>query len=194
MIWVFGLGATAFLLAACGWIYMTSNVATPAYTVTETDGAVELRDYPDFLVAEITTQGSRREAVSAGFRPLAGYIFAKEREGEKIAMTAPVTQRADEGGTWTVQFIMPEGYTLESLPKPTGSKVRLDTEPGTRRAAIQFSGSWSDDLFAAEEKKLRDWLSARGLSPQGAPNYAYYNDPFTPGFMRRNEVIFDLGN
>jgi hypothetical protein len=26
----------------------------------------------------------------------------------------------------------------------------------------------------------------------GAPTYAYYNDPFTPGPLRRNEVIFDV--
>ncbi|MEM1298952.1 MAG: heme-binding protein, partial [Pseudomonadota bacterium] len=141
--WIIGIAAGAFLLAACGFIYMTSNVPTPAYTVVETAGEIELRDYPELIVAEITTRGTRGEAVRAGFSPLAGYIFAKEREGEKIAMTAPVTQQAGGGDAWTVQFIMPEGYTLENLPRPAGSTVRLDSEPPMRRAAIRFSGSWS---------------------------------------------------
>lgn len=192
MTWLFGGLALAFVLAACGWIYATSNVAVPAYVVAQTDGAIELRDYPELVVAEITTTGTRGEAVRAGFSPLAGYIFAKEREGEKIAMTAPVTQRAADGQDWTVQFIMPEGYTLENLPRPAGSKVRLETEAPIRRAAIRFSGWWSDESFAEQEARLRDWLAARDLTPQGEPIFAYYNDPFTPGFLRRNEVIFNL--
>ena len=192
MLWLVGAVGLAFVLAACGWIYATSNVAVPAYEVAEADGAIEVRDYPELVVAEITTKGSRGEAVRAGFSPLAGYIFAKEREGEKIAMTAPVTQRAEAAGDWTVQFIMPEGYTLDTLPRPAGAEVRLDTEPPMRRAAIQFSGWWSDEAFAEQETALREWMRARGLTPQGAPIYAYYNDPFTPGFLRRNEVIFDI--
>jgi hypothetical protein len=31
-------------------------------------------------------------------------------------------------------------------------------------------------------------MAARALSPLGPPTYAYYNDPFTPGFLRRNEI------
>ncbi|MFK7945805.1 MAG: heme-binding protein [Paracoccaceae bacterium] len=192
IIWLFGAIVLTFGLAACGWIYMTSNVAVPGYTIAEGDGDIEIRDYPELVVAEITTRGSRQEAVRAGFPPLAGYIFAKEREGEKIAMTAPVTQRA-EGDEWTVQFIMPDGYTLDTLPRPTGSRVTLSTEAPIRRAAIRFSGWWDDESFAAREAKLRSWLAARGLSPDGAPIYAYYNDPFTPGFLRRKEVIFHFG-
>jgi hypothetical protein len=35
-------------------------------------------------------------------------------------------------------------------------------------------------------------MSARGLTPEGPAVYAYYNDPFTPGFLRRNEVMIDI--
>ena len=57
-------------------------------------GDFELRDYPPLVVAEITTAGGRQQGLSSGFGPLARYIFAKERGGERIAMTAPVQQRA----------------------------------------------------------------------------------------------------
>lgn len=192
MLWAIGGIGIVIALAACVWIYVSSNVPTPSYTVSRTDGPIEIRDYPELVVAEITTSGNRRDAVRTAFPPLAGYIFAKEREGEKIAMTAPVTQRAKDSGDWTVQFIMPEGYTLETLPTPEGSTVRLGSEPPMRRAAIRFSGSWDDALFAEKEQVLRDWLAAEGLSIDGPPIFAYYNDPFTPGFLRRNEVIFNL--
>ena len=36
------------------------------------------------------------------------------------------------------------------------------------------------------------WGAAQGLSAEGPPTYAYYNDPWTPGFLRRNEVMIGV--
>lgn len=191
MIWA---GAALLLLAALavgGWAYVMSGVKEPPFTLVEAEGPFEIRDYPALVVAEVEREGSRGEAVRAGFGPLAGYIFAREREGERIAMTAPVTQRR-EGERWAVRFIMPAGYTLETLPRPAGAEVSLREVPPARRAAIRFSGRADDALIAAEEAKLRAFLAARGLKAEGPPDYAYYNDPWTPGFLRRNEVLLDL--
>lgn len=193
------------------WVYVVQNVEQPAYTVISQDGAFEVRDYPELIVAEVTRTGSRQPAVSAGFSPLAGYIFAKERAGDTIAMTAPVTQKREkiamtapvtqspnsgtsEDGqhTWTIRFIMPSQYTLETLPRPAGSDVRLKTVPAERRVAIRFSGMATDELIDENETKLRAWMKTQGLSPVGQPTYAYYNDPFTPGPLRRNEVLFEV--
>ena len=191
---VLGLGA---------WIYAVSNVERWTYTVLEKDGAIEVRDYPALVVAEVTRRGDRNSAVRAGFGPLAGYIFAKNRGGESISMTAPVTQAlvppvsqdtsgqangADE--TWIVRFIMPAKYTLDTLPKAAGDDVRLLSVAAGRFAAIQFSGVASDALIATNEATLRAWLADRKMTINGEPTYAYYNDPFTPGPLRRNEVLF----
>jgi DNA gyrase inhibitor GyrI len=159
--------------------------------VIEADGDIEIRDYPALLVAEVRRTGSRDQAVRSGFGPLAGYIFARERPGEKIAMTAPVTQQST-GKDWTVRFIMPSSYTMDRLPKPAGSDVRISEVPPARRAAIRFSGWWSEELFNAKDEALRGWLRQKGLEPEGTPTFAYYNDPFTPGFLRRNEILYEL--
>jgi DNA gyrase inhibitor GyrI len=180
-----GLGLVLF------WFVQTRNVEIARYDVAEADGAIEIRNYPALTVAEVTRTGTRDQAVRSGFGPLARYIFAKERTGGKIAMTAPVTQKSD-GGAWTIQFIMPAGYSLQNLPRPAGADVQLREMPPARRAAIRFSGWWSDELFNARDAELRAWLKARGLEPQGAPLFAYYNDPFTPGFLRRNEILYDI--
>jgi len=218
------LGLSALAAAAIGvWVYVVQNVETPDYEVVRKDGAIEVRDYPALVVAEVTRTGPRREAVSAGFSPLAAYIFAKDRAGdtismtapvtqsreqlgrEKIAMTAPVTQTrtasteegwADPGQTadedrWIVRFIMPSQYKLDDLPSPGGGGVRLEEVPAKRRAAIRFSGHATDAAIAKHEAQLRAWLATQGLIPDGPPTYAYYNDPWTPGPLRRNEVIFD---
>jgi hypothetical protein len=188
------------------FVFVVQNVETPEYVTVESDGAFEVRDYPALVVAEVTRQGPRREALSAGFGPLARYIFAKERGGETIAMTAPVTQQANEAiamtapvtqaslgdGVWSVRFIMPARYRLEDLPAPGSAEIRLAEVPARRRAAVRFSGSTSDVALAKQETALRDWIRARGLVADGAAVFAYYNDPFTPGFLRRNEVLIDL--
>jgi hypothetical protein len=58
---------------------------------------------------------------------------------------------------------------------------------------VRFSGVADDALLARQTARLVDWIAAQGFEQTGAPpTYAYYNDPFTPGFLRRNEVMIDL--
>lgn len=191
------------------FIFVIQNVEKPDYQVVIQDGDFELRDYPPLVVAEVSGSGDRQQGLSSGFGPLARYIFAKERGGariamtapvqqravgvdEKIAMTAPVTQTSADDGDWTVQFIMPAEYGLEDLPAPGNAEVRLEQIPARRVAAVRFSGRTNDQAIAEQQQRLKDWMSARDLEPRGAPIYAYYNDPFTPGPLRRNEVMFEV--
>jgi hypothetical protein len=209
------------------FVYVIQNVEQPDYTVVTSDGDFEVRDYPPLVVAEITRTGTRQEGLSAGFGPLARYIFAKERGGEakdetismtapvqqqpapamgsdaKIAMTAPVTQTVtqtalrqetqsgDGNDRWTVQFIMPSRYQLADLPAPAGD-VHLREIPARRIAAVRFAGRTTDAAIAEQQQRLRTWMTEQGLTPAGDPVYAYYNDPFTPGPLRRNEIMIPL--
>ena len=78
------------------FVFYVQNVETPTYQVVTQAGDLEVRDYPRLVVAEVRRQGPRQEALRAGFGPLARYIFAQERAGERISMTAPVTQQRPE--------------------------------------------------------------------------------------------------
>ncbi|MEM9048805.1 MAG: heme-binding protein [Pseudomonadota bacterium] len=174
-------------LAGAAYAWTTRGIETPAYTVARVDGSFELRQYPSMVMASIDRNGSRGEAVRAAFSPLAGYIFARNRDGEKIAMTAPVTQEpADQG--WTVSFIMPAEHSRADLPDP-GGDVRLVTVAPRRIASVTFSGRWTDARFQEQAARLLDWMAKEGLTAAGPPEFAYYNDPFTPFFLRRNEVL-----
>jgi DNA gyrase inhibitor GyrI len=190
---VIGILSLLGLTALAVFVFVIQNVEQPSYRALLRDGDFELRDYPPLVVAEVRRQGGRRQALSAGFGPLAGYIFARERDGERIAMTAPVTQIRDEGG-WVVRFFMPAGYGTDRLPEPAGSDVRLRDLPAQRVAALRFSGGTGDERLAEKESELRSWLAARGLEPVAEPLYAYYNDPLTPGFLRRNEVMIPVAD
>ena len=181
------------VIALAIYLWSTRGIEQPKYSSILKDGAFEVRDYPELLAAEVSTSGSRYDAVRQGFRPLASYIFAKERTGASISMTAPVTQTPTAADNeWVVRFIMPSKYTIDTLPKPEGAEVKIVPMPAMRRAVVRFSGVATDELIAAKETELRNWMKAQKLNATGSKTYAYYNDPLTPGFLRRNEVMLDI--
>ena len=176
----------------------------PKYTVALKEGSFEVRDYPAMVAAEVSVTGERSEASSQGFRLLAGYIFGGNTRKQSIAMTAPVVQAAAESekiamtapvlqtgqpGSWTVQFLMPSGYTLDSLPKPNDSRVRLLPVAATRMAVVQFSGLAREDDIASQTGLLNSFVLSQKLQALGTPTLARYNPPWTPWFMRRNEIM-----
>jgi hypothetical protein len=72
------------------WGYVSSRVEQADYTVLQSMNGYEIREYPAHIVAQTTVQGAQREAMSTGFRIVAGYIFGANTKKESIAMTAPV--------------------------------------------------------------------------------------------------------
>ena len=177
----------------------------PAFTVSLSEGDFEVRDYPALIVAEVTVTGDRKAAASTGFRLLAGYIFGgntarqniamtapvMQAAGEKIAMTAPVLQSGDDG-QWVIRFIMPQGSSLATLPKPNNPKVQLKTAPPARMAVVRFSGLARHDRIAAKTADLHDFVTAQHLRAIGPPALAQYDPPWTLWFLRRNEVMIPV--
>lgn len=199
-----GLGALA-VAGALGYYWFERNTEQPDFRLVLADGVFEVRDYPPLLVAETTKSGARGEALNLGFRELAGYIFAKSRGGEKIAMTAPVIEDrkkiamtapviedAADDGKWRTRFVMPAKYSRATLPRPPEG-VSISEIAARRVAVMKFSGSGNDAALAAREAELRRWMAAKELRSDGEAEYAFYNSPFIPAFMRRNEIIIPLG-
>jgi len=183
-----------------------TQVETPKYTVEATYPSFEVRDYEPRLVAEVTVTGSPSQATNAGFRLLADFIFGNNSKRTEVAMTAPVDRTASEaidmtapvdrtavGDSWVVAFTMPSKYTLATLPTPNDPRVRIRELPGQRYAVTRFSGTPTEP---AVERKIADLVAridAEGLPRTGAtPTYARYDPPWTPGFLRRNEIFVEL--
>ncbi len=183
----------------------------PKYRIEKDYGSFEVRVYAPTIVAETVVTGSFGDGSSEGFRRLAGYIFgandggrkiamtapvgaepARGSKGERIAMTAPVgSERTADG--WVVTFTMPAALTMKTLPAPDDARVRLREVPARRVAAVRFSGTWGAEKFEAVAKTLAADAKEAGLSPAGAPPvFARYDPPWTPWFMRRNEVLIPL--
>jgi acetyl/propionyl-CoA carboxylase alpha subunit len=183
----------------------------PSWRSGSKSGNIEIRAYDPMIAAEVTTTGERGEAINDGFRILAGYIFGGNSgqqsiemtapvtqqpdisEGQKIAMTAPVIQEAGVNQSeWKVRFIMPAEYTLSSLPKPNDDQIKFIEVPAYKAAVIRFSGFNTDSNLMSHKTELMTWIKENKISAEGEPVYAFYNPPWTPPFMRRNEVMVKI--
>ena len=196
---------TLLLLSTLTGIAMATE--EPSYTSILQDAPFEIREYPSLIAAEVTVSGERSDAVSAGFRLLAGYIFGgntrkqsiamtapvtqNEAPNEKIAMTAPVMQSPDPAG-WIIRFIMPASYTLETLPTPNDPKVRLVALPPKRLAVVRFSGLVDDNDVEQQTTLLRAFVAQQKLTSVGTPSLARYDPPWTLWFLRRNEIMLEV--
>ena len=177
-------------------------IEEPDYEVIRKLDNVELRQYAPYVVAEVVLDATAEEAGNQAFPILAGYIFGKNKGEKKFAMTAPVTQAAAPvkmemtapvtqsaaAGGMRVQFVLPKGVTLASAPEPLDPRVQLRLVPASQWAAIQYSGTWSQSNYEEHLALLRTALDKAGVATQGEPVLARYNPPFTPWFLRRNEI------
>jgi hypothetical protein len=186
---------------------MTSHATEePDYQVVRKLEDVEVREYTAYTVAEVVVSGSAAQAGNQAFPILAGYIFGKNKGDRKFAMTAPVTQAAvpvklqmtapvtqtATPGGFLVQFVLPKGVTLASAPEPLDTRIVLRDIAPSRVAVIVYSGFWSDANYDGHLSKLRAALRAADLVAVGEPVYSRYNAPFTPWFLRRNEIWLHL--
>lgn len=192
----------------------------PAHRVAVQDGDFELREYASYVIAETTVAEPFEDAIEIGFGRLFDYISGANRnatkiemtapvltepEGEKIQMTAPVfVEPGDQSGasedqalassdrSWTISFVLPEAYMLETAPRPTDPQISLREVPEHRVASVRFSGRFRNEAAEENRQRLDEWLSDRGLEHRADWRFAGYNPPWTIPAFRRNEVLVTL--
>lgn len=183
---------TALLVAlAAFWLVSTSRAATetPEYKVIRTDGKFEIRDYPALTVATTAMEGAE---MNGGFRKLFRFITGSNEGSEKIAMTAPVLIDTTKDKK-TMSFIMPKKAVEKGVPEPSGENVTLGKVPAARFAVLRFDGGRTTANEKVAIETLRARLDAEKVIEKSAPTFAYYDPPWIPTFMRRNEVMIRIG-
>lgn len=159
------------------------------YDVIDRAGPVEIRRYHPVVFADVHVTADYARAGNIGFGPLVRYISA-----HSIAMTAPVIQESPGPREWTVSFVMPDGETLDTLPRPAGTNVTLRVVGEELAAALRFAGYTSESRVARKEAELRSALRKSVYEPVGALRIARFDPPWTPGFLRHNEVVLAVGS
>ncbi len=178
------------LSLAAFWLVSTSRAATetPQYKVVRADGKFEIRDYPPLTVATTSMEG---DEMNGGFGKLFRFITGSNEGSEKIAMTAPVLIDTAKDKK-TMSFIMPKQAVQKGVPKPAGENVTLGKVEAARFAVLRFRGGRNTENGQAAIDKLNAWLHTQRMAGKSDPIFAYYDPPWTPVFMRRNEVMIRI--
>jgi len=181
-----------------GW-KLTSRSAyeSAEYSVLETDGLIELRTYPDLMLVT-TTMGTRTQGDDGSFGRLFRYISGGNENKQKVAMTTPVFMEpqsdSEQPGTPAGQmgFVIPKDVAQTSIPSPTGDQVEVTRRPGGTFAVIRFAGRNDLEVCQKQQRLLEAWIEKRQLKSDGESEIAGYDPPWTPGPLRRNEILIRI--
>ncbi|MEI7674809.1 MAG: heme-binding protein [bacterium] len=183
-------------------------IEIPKYTVIKKYGQIELRKYEPYISASVELDAKNySSAGSDSFGMLADYIFGNNTSQSKIAMTAPVNSKRNissekiamtvpvastkiANSSYVTSFTMPSKYSLKTLPKPNNDSVIIKEIPSHEVLAIIFSGYTSEAKIKRINDKLEKWAKANKINLAGEPTISRYNPPWTPGFLRRNEISY----
>lgn len=192
------------------------DLETIPYAVLRREQDYEIRQVESYVVAETVMPaktGFDFYGASQGFNTLAAYLFGKNKkregmemttpvivsriqaEGEKMEMTTPVISRQmEKGGKWQMAFVMPAKYG-DDLPLPVDDSVKIRRVPPKMIAVSTFSGYVTDEGVKRRERKLRSALGKDkkvSVKESAQAEVSQFNPPFTPPFMRRNEVMLEV--
>jgi hypothetical protein len=164
------------------------------YTVIKKIGNVEIRQYPEIILAVVNDAYEY-----SAFGILFNYISGENTVRDKIDMTAPVISSTKIKMTTPVisqnhylAFVLPSSYTKETVPNPTNPLVNIQVQPKRKVAVLRFGGRASTNKVENMTVQLLDYLQKSDIKNSGSPFLMRYNSPFAPGFLRRNEVAVEV--
>jgi hypothetical protein len=189
----FSSAALVGLSVYFGWKVTARGAYESAeYKVVESDGAFEIREYPELTLVTTSTK-FETQGNDGSFMRLFRYISGSNDAEQKVAMTTPVfMQRDAEDAAGEMSFVLPKEVAEQGAPKPVGDGVQLQQRQGGRFAVLRFSGRMDGESVAKAEASLRAWMAKRELVGEAKAESAGYDPPWTPGSLRRNEVLIRL--
>ena len=184
------------------------GIEQPKYSVLKKYRGYEIREYDSFLTAEVVVEGRQKESLNRGFKILFDYISGRNRkqesitmtapvmqkkavQSERIAMTAPVMQR-EEGGSSLISFVMPSRYAADTIPTPDDPVIKIVQTERRKMAVLRFAGYATEERIQKQQERLKALLQKDGHQVLSSLQIALYNPPWTPPFMRRNEVMAEI--
>jgi len=162
------------------------------YNVLKKIGKIEIRRYPSLILAKVDGYGDE------GFNILFRYISGSNQSKKRVEMTAPVISQRIEmtspviSDRGSIAFVMPKKYTLETTPIPLDERINIISIPSRIIAALKFTGRWSQSIFGKQSKLLLEEISKYEIKKKGNLFIMRYSGPFTPWFLRRNEVAVEV--
>lgn len=192
MLYLWGIGCLVVVGVLAWSVTASAGYESAPYTVVEADGNLEIREYPDLVLASTEAKFDARGS-DGSFMRLFRYISGNNDSDQKIEMTTPVFMEPESPESkGRMGFVMPQKIAESGAPSPKASDVAIRKRAGGRFAVIRFSGVMDAQKAKLQEAKLRDWMKSGGLQGEETSERAGYDPPFTPGPLRRNEVLIRL--
>ncbi|MCW3998731.1 MAG: heme-binding protein [Candidatus Bathyarchaeota archaeon] len=174
-------------------------VQSVEYEIIKKLNSVEIRRYPTIVIAKVSN--FEQDNFGLLFRFISGSNVQKENlkmtspvvsqaVSQEIKMTSPVISEFSNQGF--MAFVMPSKLTLETTPVPLDSRVKIEEIPARMVAVLRFRGNWSESHFEEKTKELLQELAKANIKTKGSVFTMLYNPPFTPSFLRRNEVAIEV--
>lgn len=162
-------------------------VKSVPYEVVKHLGDAELRRYDDMVLATVYDMDDD-EAFSLLFQ----YISGNNDRETKMPMTAPVVSRSgdlsDPSAERMMAFVLPSDVKFDEAPKPSDPRVVIEIKEGGLFTVMRFRGRAGGVDVQGRTEDLKVELKEADYIMDGRPFLMRYNSPFTPGFMRHNEV------
>ena len=177
------------LLLVTGCQTSRAGYESAPYQVVRRDGKFELRDYPALTLVE-TPMANAKQGADGGFMRLFGFITGGNAAKQKIAMTTPVLMTGSEAER-RMAFVLPANMKADQVPKPADAAVSVRKLAAARFAVLRFSGGRNAQHEAQSLAEVKTWMEAQHLSVKSGPVYGYFDPPWTPSFLRRNEVMLE---
>ncbi|MBC7968479.1 MAG: heme-binding protein [Fuerstia sp.] len=187
----FAIVVAFIAIAGVGWkLTARTSYESAEYSVVESDGPIELREYPDLM---LVTTPMKSQGSDGSFGRLFRYISGENDNKRQVAMTTPVfMEPAGQDRDGQMGFVVPAKVSEGRIPDPVDENVGIQKRNGGRFAVIRFSGRMDPDSIAENERKLRTWIDSKGLSGIDVVEFAGYDPPWTPNPFRRNEILIRL--
>jgi hypothetical protein len=199
------------ILSGCS-VFGLRTTEEASYIIVDQQEEFELRQYAGLVIVETTVKKGFKEAGKEAFGKLFGYISGENKSRQEIAMTAPVLVNqasADTGKSidmtsqvivdeindgWRYAFVLPNSFTMANAPIPVNPKIRLVQVQPKLVAVLSYSGLLNEDNFRDNSVRLSNWISKNQLESLSLPRVAGYDPPWTIPFLRRNEIMIDVGS
>ena len=184
---VIALSVLAVVGIVLGWRTSRGAYETAPYELVRSVGEFELRDYPVLTVVE-TSMPRVGDHADGSFSRLFGFITGRNDARQKIAMTTPVFLTEVDSNR-TMAFVSPSKLNSGQVPRPLDGSVTVRELAAGRFAVLRFRGGRTLKHESEALGRLRTWMAAEGLSESSPAVYGYFDPPWTPGLLRRNEVM-----
>ena len=116
---------------------LSESIKEPEFTLISKSKDIELRNYPEYVVARTSINKANFQENNNMFRKLASYIFGSNSNNSSIPMTAPVITQNSSAG-YDMIFFMLSVESPDELPKPINDSIILETMEIGKAIAISF--------------------------------------------------------